>query len=342
MKQHTVISLGLLLSGCATMEHLAQPDIPAGDVVGQLMSEHTEKVSFVQQQLSRVLRPVHPSPYQSFVSTTKSPPEMATSASVPSRLVINPFTASATKATPVPSFPSHAVKALPALTYIGERPDIPSLAVAGKAATLNMAIARIIPKDWTIHFDMGLKPQVKHQLNWSGNDQWPYILNRLLVHEKLKATVDWSSRKVSVSDGTATIILSAKSTADKVVKPAKRNPFASQSTPSKKTASAVTARITLPGAAGTSRIWVMTTGSTLKDSLLTWSTKEKCSLPNADNWTVQWLTPVNYRIDAPLVFRGTFMDALNDVFRLYLNASVPLYAGTRTQQCQVIVSDKEP
>ncbi|EHK8785587.1 TcpQ domain-containing protein, partial [Salmonella enterica subsp. enterica serovar Bardo] len=41
-----------------------------------------------------------------------------------------------------------------------------------------------------------------------------------------------------------------------------------------------------------------------------------------------WNTTVNYRIDAPLSFSGSFRQAVNDLFILYGTASTPLYAAT--------------
>ncbi|RYF56679.1 MAG: pilus assembly protein PilL, partial [Cytophagaceae bacterium] len=67
----------------------------------------------------------------------------------------------------------------------------------------------------------------------------------------------------------------------------------------------------------------------------------KCTGGQSGNWSVAWLTDVNYRIDAPLSFSGSFKDALNGVFRLYTTAAVPLYAGISASQCLLKVDAKE-
>ncbi|OEU25172.1 hypothetical protein BI323_15565 [Yersinia ruckeri] len=72
-----------------------------------------------------------------------------------------------------------------------------------------------------------------------------------------------------------------------------------------------------------------------------WAVGEKCAVPGISNWTIAWLTSVNYRIDAPLQFEGDFRDALNSLFTLYGAAKVPLYAGVRQPQCVISVDDKE-
>ncbi|EEP9823550.1 hypothetical protein HCP56_005333, partial [Salmonella enterica subsp. diarizonae] len=87
---------------------------------------------------------------------------------------------------------------------------------------------------WSIHFDMGLKPEVKRPLTWVGNDQWPYVLSRILVQEKLRAEVNWSAQKVSVSAAgaapttspvTSATATSATKTASDKPAPAGKNPF---------------------------------------------------------------------------------------------------------------------
>ena len=62
------------------------------------------------------------------------------------------------------------------------------------------------------------------------------------------------------------------------------------------------------------RQWKMEKGTTLKDGLARWTSSEKC--PHG-TWTLRWETPVNYSIDAPLVFTGSFRQALEQLFALY-------------------------
>lgn len=73
MKQHTVPALGLLLSGCAVQGN-SQPDVPADNVVDQMIAVNTQKVSFVQQQLIAALTPVLPAPPRPTPSVSSSRP----------------------------------------------------------------------------------------------------------------------------------------------------------------------------------------------------------------------------------------------------------------------------
>lgn len=328
MKHYTVTAVGLLLSGCAVQGN-NRPDIPADDVVDQMLAVNMQKVSFVQQQLIAALTPVLPA---------------------------SPTTASATKhpasgSADIPVSAPH----LPALTYTGQRQAIPALAAPGKAPTLHQALVKIIPDTWSIHFDMGLKPEVKRPLTWVGNDQWPYVLSRILVQEKLRAEVNWSAQKVSVSAAgaapttspvtSATATSATKSASDKPA-PAGKNPFtgtgagADTGKGDKTKPGTVTTAATVTAAMTPPTVWRATPGVTLKDALLDWTTREKC--PSGGTWKLAWNTSVSYRIDAPLAFSGSFREALNQLFILYGAASTPLYAATQSAQCVLLVDDKEP
>ncbi|EBG0062784.1 toxin co-regulated pilus biosynthesis Q family protein [Salmonella enterica] len=311
MKQHTVTAaLGLLLSGCAAKGN-PQPEIPADNVVDQMIAVNTQKVSFVQQQLMAALTPVLPAP----------PRPSATSSSPPSQNV-----------------PLHSP---PRVTSTGQRPSIPALAQTGTAPTLRQALAKIVPSGWTIHYDMGLKPEVRRPLTWQGNDQWPYVLNRLLAQEKMRADINWTTQKVSVS---AASKADAPAVSPPVVKatPGKstgKNPFTGSGgkTSTVPVASHVSG-VKPPAVRPVS--WQASVGSTLKDTLLEWTTRDKCTA--GGTWKLAWNTTVNYRIDAPLAFTGSFRSAINDLFILYGAASTPLYAATQSAQCVLLVDDKEP
>ncbi|EHF1242365.1 hypothetical protein J0X57_004161 [Salmonella enterica] len=326
MKQHTVPALGLLLSGCAVQGN-PQPDVPADNVVDQMIAVNTQKVSFVQQQLMAALTPVLPAPPRPS-GTSSSPPSKNVPLQAPPRSI-----ASASRVTTSSRWP--------ALTSTGQRPAIPALAQTGTAPTLRQALAKIVPPGWTIHYDMGLKPEVRRPMTWQGNDQWPYVLNRLLAQEKMRAEINWTTQKVSVSAAGQADVAAVSPPVVKATpgKTTGKNPF---------TGSGVKTS-TVPGASKVSVVkppavrpvlWQASVGSTLKDTLLEWTTREKCTA--GGTWKLAWNTTVNYRIDAPLAFSGSFRSAINDLFILYGTASTPLYAATQSAQCVLLVDDKEP
>ncbi|EAA7554411.1 hypothetical protein RG97_17255 [Salmonella enterica] len=84
--------------------------------------------------------------------------------------------------------------------------------------------------------------------------------------------------------------------------------------------------------------WKAAAGITLQESLTAWAEKADC--PNGGHWVVIWQTPVDYRIEAPLTFRGGFESALDQVFDLYRPAEKRLYAEANRAQCLVSVTGR--
>lgn len=209
----------------------------------------------------------------------------------------------------------------------------------GKDAAMSLALLKILPPDWKIVFHNDLIETMKKKVSWAGGDQWPYVLQRLLEANKLQAVIDWSNRRVSLSQqqkkpekttivnkGSAPKVLStspaplAKTTSEKGVAPLPTL------TPQAKVASL------------NQTAWRGEVGSTLKDTVFRWSATQTCSA--GGNWRVIWDTPVDYRIEAPLNFNGDFKAGLNGIFGLYQHAKKPLYAYTNSTQCLIKVTDK--
>ncbi|HFG7806554.1 TPA: TcpQ domain-containing protein [Salmonella enterica subsp. enterica serovar Java] len=84
--------------------------------------------------------------------------------------------------------------------------------------------------------------------------------------------------------------------------------------------------------------WKAAAGITLRESLTAWAEKADC--PNGGHWVVIWQTPVDYLIEAPLTFRGSFESALDQVFDLYRPAEKRLYAEAHRSQCLVSVTGR--
>lgn len=84
--------------------------------------------------------------------------------------------------------------------------------------------------------------------------------------------------------------------------------------------------------------WKAVVGTTLKESLTYWAGRADCQ--GGGHWVVIWQTPVDYLIEAPLAFRGSFESALDQVFDLYRPAEKRLYAEANRAQCLVSVTDK--
>ncbi len=85
-------------------------------------------------------------------------------------------------------------------------------------------------------------------------------------------------------------------------------------------------------------IWRAETGTTLRGTLERWANATDC--PVGGHWVVVWSSPTDYRIDAPLTFKGNFESLLVQVFDLYRQAEKPLFAEVSCFQCLISVSDK--
>lgn len=86
------------------------------------------------------------------------------------------------------------------------------------------------------------------------------------------------------------------------------------------------------------KVWRAEPGTTLKETLVRWASEAKCD--TSDHWVVIWPMELNYRIDAPLLFRGAFESALVQLFDLYREAKKPLFVEASRFQCLVSVSDQ--
>lgn len=346
----------VVLSGCAANTPVP-PRVPAQAFVTSLIQAQTPIIQRAQADLaqaSRVRLQPEPPVRSPATPVTATPSREPSKSSQPKALVGQP------------------VLTLQAIRYLGERPAHVGLAKTGKAQTLRQALSQIAPTGWLVSFSQELTPDARGTLQWTGNDQWPFVLDGVLQPQGKVALIDWQAQRMSVADKSAGFTPGAAATAT-VSKPLSlvkvspspnvptsiptapaitataattampgRNPFSGN----KQTTANVTAvhthvPVELPKPVITPTVWRIEAGSTLKDTLFSWAAAETCATPGGAHWTVAWLTSVNYRIDAQLQFEGNFRDALNSLFMLYGTAQVPLYAGVRQAQCVISVDDKE-
>ena len=302
-----LISLSLtpvILTACAHSQPSTAP--PAQTLVTTLISEQIPQIQLALDDLAKV---------------NQIP---LTSRATPSSLLPG-HSASATLSTVsgVPS-PGSMTATQHMLSTPATYASLKTTAPGGQADSLLQAVSRIAPLDWKQHYASGIMPNRRQKLRWAGNAPWPQTLDTVLHPLGYAATEDATTRQISVTQTkTGAVSVSGGTTAPP-------SPF---STPSG-TAGHTTAT--------PSANWNITAGTTLRDALFSWAATAHCDAPGIQNWTIAWSTTVNYRIDAPLYFTGSFHDALNGLFTLYGTAKVPLYAGVRPAQCVVVVDDKEP
>lgn len=332
----------LLLTGCGTPVVVTGP--PSGSVVDSMLSRSAADISAMQFRLHQsgpsAQRPVAPSS----IKVNKPLLTQRTSYLIP------PGKTNASNA------PPSSKGSGPASGFIRE---------SGAAPTLREALNKIVPSGQTVEFAKGVSADVPELWRWTGNDRWPFVVDKMLAPHGLKARVDMKTNTVTVEPlqhtqaaRVTTKSVSSPLPANAPVKPplpgsakqtthapAGRNPFrgegAAKASPGVVVASSVPPVTVAPPVVIPARHWLITPGSTVKDWLYSQAAAESCTVPGIKNWTIDWKTPVNYRVDAPLVFDGDFHNMLNQLFTLYGTAKTPLYAARRPAQCVVSVDDKE-
>ena len=84
--------------------------------------------------------------------------------------------------------------------------------------------------------------------------------------------------------------------------------------------------------------WRSEAGSTLREGVTKWVSRARCS-GNAE-WILIWKpAQLDYPIDGPLSFHGSFESAVTELFALYEHATKPLYVVANASQCLAIVDD---
>lgn len=202
----------------------------------------------------------------------------------------------------------NANNAVPATTLTG--PSTPEKQIYfvrhdGKGS-LQKALKEIVPSDWTAEISPEVTKTFRRTISWQGNDQWPYVLDKMLRNygltvikntEKRHLLIDFQQQKGKTSQ-------KAPVSPDKTPASPVRTPVSSDKLPQKSLTP-----VTVPQKQTEKLTWNLKKGSTLRDGLTEWASSSPCG---NSTWNLVWDTPVNYRIDAPLIFRGNFESALKD------------------------------
>lgn len=260
--------------------------------------------------------------------------------------------------------------ALPALTFTGTPGPVAVLSLSPvRNLTFEQWVRRIIPTGWTLNYENALRPVLNTRIvSVDTNDQWTRVLNRLLTEQSIQGQLDWDRHAVTLQrkGQTAQMTVPALSTGNHPAPPqasgAPRNPFSgpevtqpitpaavktSTSSVTTKPVKAPTAVVKAQPATGEpvapvvqGKAWLAPSGTTLREMLMKWAQDTRCESGASSHWTVIWPVSVtDYRLDAPLTFRGSFETMLGQMFDLYRSAQKPLYAEASRMQCVVSVTD---
>ena len=328
MKTTWFFPLPLLLTGCQLLQsNPTDTAKPAQQTVDQLLQDSIVRIGREQDTLAQASG-VHFDPVVPVAPAR--PVAVATPATKTSPAAVS---------LPLPS-PPRNITGLAHLHDTGTPDTLPVLVSRdGKRQKLEAALKAIVPAGWTTVLSADIRQHFTTKVSWQSGDQWPHTLDKLAGEYHLTITVMWASKQVTVArpaagaaavtttkSASAPLFSHAKAAAAPLQTPAKAPTPASAKTP-----------VPVKSSPAAATVWKADTGQTLKDVLFVWSAAADC---HGKHWTVDWVTETNYRIDAPLQFTGDYKEALNSIFGLYMNANVPLYAGTSTPQCLLKVDDK--
>ncbi|EMK3827365.1 type IV pilus biogenesis lipoprotein PilL, partial [Escherichia coli] len=335
-KNYLTLILPSLLSGCAGISgsnNVAPSDTPALVFVDGQISESAGVLALTQQRLSPPK--ITPPPRVSVPETVKTAHPVSESRPLPSPTISQNFSR---------------------LIITGKPGSAPvTLSPTARNRTVSQWIKTLLPEGWKFRQENAATPKLNTKLvSWSANDQWTRSLNRLLEEQHLWGHLDWDNKTLTVTTSaaapaqdTATTISPAAmvttstspespTTANSQNKP--RNPFrgnsVSSSTPAATPTPTGSTVKSIPLMTGTpvkpvsqGKEWRAPAGTTLRENIIKWAEETKCESMASTHWMVIWpLSVTDYRLDAPLMFRGSFESAMEQVFELYRTAQKPLYA----------------
>lgn len=156
----------LLLAGCQSDPGRLSNQTHTDDLIDLYLSQSATTIQSMQTQL-------YPSPAK-------------------------PIAHNSSELTAAPHAATNYVVATPSLQTVANASSLAFIAHDGKNQTLSNAIKDIIPGSW--HFTISPRISGKKKVSWTGNDQWPYVLNRLAKNYGWYAAIDWNTHSVTISD----------------------------------------------------------------------------------------------------------------------------------------------
>ncbi|HCP6530802.1 TPA: pilus assembly protein, partial [Escherichia coli] len=178
----------------------------------------------------------------------------------------------------------NANNAVPATTLTG--PSTPEKQIYfvrhdGKGS-LQKALKEIVPSDWTAEISPEVTKTFRRTISWQGNDQWPYVLDKMLRNygltvikntEKRHLLIDFQQQKGKTSQ-------KAPVSPDKTPASPVRTPVSSDKLPQKPLTP-----VTVPQKQTEKLTWNLKKGSTLRDGLTEWASSSPCG---NSTWNLVW------------------------------------------------------
>ena len=348
-----------LLSSCTGFQSRnVTPDTPALVFVDGQISDSAEMISQTQRRIAPPPSPRKATPVKPVSQITPLP--QPTLLTAPTRT-----TPAVTRQAGPQSPPGNT--SLSALTFTGTPVPVAVLSLSpARNLTLEQWVRRIIPSGWTLNYENALRPRLNTRIvSVDTNDQWTRVLNRLLSEQSIQAQVNWDRHTVTLQRAGQSVPVASAVPATAIrtqgvqTEGAPKNPFSGSVAAAPSGIKASPARVAVkplptptpvvnaqpatgkpvaPVVQG--KTWLAPSGTTLREMLMKWAQDTRCESGASPHWTVIWpVTVTDYRLDAPLTFRGSFETMLGQMFELYRTAQKPLYAEASRMQCVISVTD---
>ncbi|WP_231398145.1 TcpQ domain-containing protein [Photorhabdus temperata] len=218
----------------------------------------------------------------------------------------------------------------------------------GKNVPLYKAVRDVVPASLMVKLSPDVAQNFRGNVSWIGNDQWPYVLRKMLTSAGLDADINDSRKEVVVKYAKPSAPLSGKPLVDKPALPGTPDKGSNVIHPP------LVPVVTLAPAQSVTdkpkllikpvpvlKVWKIDKGTSLKNGFDLWVSKEKCPVGNG-KWNIRWNTDTDYPIDYPLSFTSkNFEDATSQLFNLYRKAQAPLYVSGYRNQCLIVISDRK-
>jgi hypothetical protein len=170
---------------CACSTHQADPLPPAQNLVDGYIQDSASRIALAQNEVAQLHR-------------ATLTPETSAHSSLPASSVSSHPALAASPAIRPPSPVTHAPGTYQNLCVLGNTDDTLTQLVSGngKPVSLATAVHQILPPGWQMATGPGVS--TSQTVHWSGTDQWPYALDKLLTTYHLTAVLDAGTRHAAV------------------------------------------------------------------------------------------------------------------------------------------------
>jgi hypothetical protein len=244
-------------------------------------------------------------------------------------------------------------------SQVGLSPDEPRLVKGfGKGMPLDLSLRIIVPKGFRVNLNEEAKNK---KVDWEGKNSWPYALEDLAMKNKLDISIDWKKRTVDVFSEKEYLIVKARDEKiilaakeekaaialkirnekakrvfqDKLVATGNKNGVDTSNVNGSKDLKKLFNEINIRPTDGkletlvdmiyenkldenTELVFILESNKTLSENIAMWS--------QYVNWDLKWNATFDFPISKNIEIKGTLLEAVDQVTKMYQVTSQPLKA----------------